>query len=110
MPDTASSPGITAEQVTEWSREPAGNNLNMIVTAVNAFVSGLPVVQHVEGEAWPAEVTLGAVMLAARLARRRNSPNGLESATDLNVTYVARHDSDISRLLQLDGHQAPAVG
>lgn len=102
---------ITDAEVTQWSKEPATPNLSMIVQAVNDYVAGLPVVQHLaEAEPWPGEVRLGAVMLAARLAKRRNSPNGIEAATDLNVTYTARYDSDISRLLRLDRFQAPAVG
>ncbi len=111
MADTTDGPGITETDVTNWSKEPASPNLTMIVAATNAFVSDLPVVQHLaQGEAWPKSVTLGAIMLAARLAKRRNSPNGIEAATDMNVTYTARYDSDISRLLQLDKFQAPAVG
>ena len=112
MPETPEPQhAITEPDVTGWSKEPASPNLSMIVAAVNAYVSDLPVVQHLaDGEAWPADVVLGAVMLAARLAKRRNSPNGIEAATDLNVTYTARYDSDISRLLRLDGHRSPAVG
>lgn len=102
---------ISETQVTAWSKEPASPNLTMIVAAVNAYVRELPVVQHLEEDAaWPGDVHAGAIMLAARLAKRRNSPNGIEAATDLNVTYTARYDSDISRMLRLDGHRMPAVG
>lgn len=108
---TTSGPGITTAQVTTWSKEPDSDNLKLVVASVNAYVSGLPVVQHLAPDAaWPADVKLGAVMLAARHVKRRNSPNGIEAATDLNVTYTARYDSDISRLLKLDGHRTPAVG
>lgn len=103
--------GISETDVTNWSKEPASANLTMIVAAVNEYVGELRIVQHLEaGTAWPASVKLGAVMLAARLAKRRNSPNGIEAATDMNVTYTARYDSDISRLLGLDKHSGPAVG
>lgn len=112
MPATTSTPGITEGEVTAWTKEPASANLTSVVAAVNSYVSGLPVVQQVatDATAWPADVQLGAIMLAARLIKRRNSPNGIEAATDMNVTYTARYDSDISRLLQLDGHRLPAVG
>lgn len=111
MPLTQPSQGISQKDVTEWSKEPDRPSLTLIVEAVNEYVAGLPVVQHIEaGAKWPAEVRLGAIMLAARLAKRRNSPNGIEAATDMNVTYVARYDSDISRMLQLDRAAAPAVG
>lgn len=103
--------GIVAADVTAWSKEPASPNLDRIVAAVNAYVGRLRVVADVpEGEPWPAEVKLGAVMLAARLMKRRNSPNGIEAATDMNVTYTARYDADISRLLGIDGFAGPAVG
>lgn len=111
MPETTSGPGITEGEVTAWTKEPDSPNLKQVVAAVNGYVSGLPVVQHLDdGEEWPADVQLGALMLAARLIKRRNSPNGIEAATDLNVTYTARYDSDISRLLKLDGYRTPAVG
>lgn len=102
---------LTEQEVTEWSKEPSGPNLKRTVEATNAFVNSLPVVQHLtDDEAWPEHVRIGALMLAARLIKRRNSPNGIEAATDMNVTYTARYDSDISRMLQLDKYQAPAVG
>lgn len=111
MPEPTSGPGITEEEVTAWTKEPASPNLKLVVAAVNGYVSGLPVVQHLDpADPWPQDVQLGALMLAGRLIKRRNSPNGIEAATDLNVTYTARYDSDISRLLKLDGHRAPAVG
>ena len=46
-------------------------------------------------------------MLAARLYRRRNSPNGLETITADGVAYVARYDSDIAAMLATD---YPTVG
>lgn len=111
MPDTITGRVLTEGEVTQWSKEPASPNLTMIVAAVTAYVNGLPVVQNLSVEAaWPAEVRLGSVMLAARLAKRRNSPNGIEAATDMNVTYTARYDADISRLLRLDNYRMPAVG
>lgn len=103
--------GITENDVTAWSKEPAAATLTSVVEAVNTYVANLPCTQHLEAsEAWPADVKLGAVMLAARLAKRRNSPNGIEAITDVNVTYTARYDGDIARLLRLDGNRIPAVG
>jgi hypothetical protein len=56
-----------------------------------------------------AEVYNAAVMLAARLYRRRNSPGGIEAFGD-SVTYVARYDPEIQRALRLGAWTAPAVG
>lgn len=102
---------LTEEEVTDWSKEPAGPNLKQCVEATTDYVNSLPVVASLpEEEPWPADVRLGALMLAARLIKRRNSPNGIEATTDINVTYTARYDSDIARLLRIDTFRKPMVG
>jgi hypothetical protein len=64
---------------------------------------------------WPvvyepdAEVYQAAVMLAARLVRRRNSPGGVESFGE-SVTYVSRYDPDIGRALHSGSWALPGVG
>jgi hypothetical protein len=64
---------------------------------------------------WPvvfepdAEVYQAAVMLAARLVRRRNSPGGVESFGE-SVTYVSRYDPDIGRALHSGTWSMPGVG
>lgn len=81
--------------------------LDETVAAVNALVRGLQVALVVNGESWPANVTRGANMLAARLYRRRNSPTGVEAVSDVGPVYVRRNDPDIATLLKLN---RPAVG
>jgi hypothetical protein len=56
-----------------------------------------------------AEVYQAAVMLAARLVRRRNSPGGVETFGE-SVTYVSRYDPDIARALHSGVWAAPGVG
>ena len=56
-----------------------------------------------------AEVYQAAVMLAARLVRRRNSPGGVESFGD-SVLYVARFDPEIARALRSGNWAMPGVG
>jgi hypothetical protein len=56
-----------------------------------------------------AEVYQAAVMLAARLVRRRNSPGGVESFGE-SVTYVSRYDPDIARALHSGLWALPGVG
>lgn len=56
------------------------------------------------------DVTLAATMLAARLYRRRNSPEGVQGMTDAGAVYVARTDPDIARLLRIDQYLSPQVG
>lgn len=56
-----------------------------------------------------AEVYQAAVMLAARLYRRRNSPGGVETFAD-SIAYVARYDPDIQRALRQGAWSLPGVG
>ena len=57
-----------------------------------------------------ADHDLAATMLAARLYRRRNSPEGVQAMTDAGAWYVARTDPDIARLLRIDQYITPQVG
>lgn len=91
--------------------------LETIVPAVNAVVRALPVAEVADADpaldAWPAEaahVVQGATMLAARLLRRHNSPDGVASFGDQGPVYVQRNDPDIAMLLQLGQWSSPAVG
>lgn len=85
--------------------------LTAIVEAVNAMVRTWRVSELAAGlEDWPAQVELGAAMLAARLFRRRNSPAGVESFGQLGAAYVMRNDPDIAQLLRLGTYQSPQLG
>ena len=50
----------------------------------------------------PADVRLGAVMLAGRWFQRRNSITGVASFGDFGPAYVRSRDPDVSQLLGLD--------
>jgi hypothetical protein len=84
-------------------------SLNVIVPAVNYFVNSLPAIDRDVVGGWGETTRLAAIMLAARWYRRQNSPGGLTS-TDQSVTYVSRYDSDIARMLHIDGFEKPDVG
>ena len=105
---------VTLPAVKSWltlTRDGDDATLTTIVAAVNGFVLGLPVADRSRGlDAWPSEVQLGGVMLAARLYRRRNTPGGVEAVTDAGIAYVRRNDPDIAMLLQLGDEARPAVG
>lgn len=83
--------------------------LPLIVEAVNTYVDSLPHIDRDETGQWAATTRLGAIMLAARLYRRKNSPGGIESVGD-SMSYIARYDSDISRLLNIDSFRKPVIG
>lgn len=85
--------------------------LDAVVEAVNALVRRWPVAQAAVGAtAWPAHITRGATMLAARLFRRRNSPAGVEAFSQAGPVYVQRNDPDVAMLLKLGSWQAPGIG
>lgn len=102
--------------VADWLKlKAADEHLPIVCAAVEYLVDSLPDVPRlpsVEGRpgAWAPTTKLAAVMLAARLHRRRNSPSGVEAMTEGGATYVSRYDSDIARMLRIDGHTRPAVG
>jgi hypothetical protein len=56
-----------------------------------------------------AETYQAAVMLAARLVRRRNSPGGVETFGE-SVTFVSRYDPEIARALRTGLWALPGVG
>jgi len=56
-----------------------------------------------------AETYQAAVMLAARLVRRRNSPGGVETFGE-SITYVSRYDPEIARALRQGLNALPGVG
>lgn len=86
-------------------------SLDTIVPAVNHFVESLPSkdMDPYITNSWAATTKLAATMLAARWYRRQNSPGGL-TANEQGVTYVSRYDSDIARMLHIDGFEKPDVG
>jgi hypothetical protein len=107
----------TRDKVKAWaSIEDAVDDtvLDDIVKAVNALVRGLPVAQRYNVdpavEDWPAQIQMGATMLAARLHRRRNTPGGVEAAGGFGVAYVRRVDPDVAQMLELGEYAPPAVG
>lgn len=55
------------------------------------------------------ETYRGAVMFAAKVFRRRNSPGGIESFAD-NLSFVARWDPEVARFLRTGDYMTPAVG
>ncbi|MFW0790100.1 hypothetical protein [Gordonia sp. CPCC 205333] len=101
----------TVEAVAGWLQLPEGHDdlahVAQVVPAVNAWIATFAT----RGEnGWPAHIVQGAVMLAARITRRRNSPGGVESFSEMGATYVARYDIDIDRLLGLGGYRPLIVG
>jgi len=86
-----------------------------VVGAVNYLIRHLPVAstakaETVEAAVWPADVKLGATLLAARLWRRRNSPEGVAAFGADGPVYVQRNDPDVAMMLALGDWARPGVG
>lgn len=79
-----------------------------VVAAVNDLVShwlGLNETTEIA-----ERVKFGAMMLAARVYRRRNSPSGVEALGELGPVYVSRNDPDLTMMLGLGTYRSPVVG
>lgn len=109
------SPVTTRDLVKEWLRigtTADDDALDDICEAVDELVRGLTSVELLEPQlaadgVWPSRYRLGGKMLAGRLLRRRNSPEGIASFTTEGVAYVRRVDPDVASLLRLN---LPAAG
>lgn len=104
---------FTRDAVKAWlniTRADDDAQIDVIVTAVTSWVESLPDVPRTAGGTWAQQAHLAALMMAGRLYRRRNSPNGVEAFTDAGAAYVARYDPDVARMLRIDGWTRPAVG
>lgn len=93
----------------------ADPTLLAVVSAVNSVVRELPIALRADGKpTWDdpesARVVRGATMLAARLHRRKDSPDGVATFGAEGPLYIQRNDPDIALLLQLGANAKPAVG
>lgn len=98
---------ITADSVAAWMKSDIAaddSELVRCVDTVNALVTSW------HGENWPPGADTGAIMLAARLHRRRNSPGGVENFGDAGAAYIPRYDADLDRLLRINEWATPQVG
>lgn len=77
---------------------------------VAAVIAKVTAWTGVDVDDWPADVVEGALMLAARLHRRRNSPAGVEAFNEMGAIYVSRRDPDVAMLLGLGEWTPPRVG
>lgn len=87
---------------------------DMAIDAVVSAVCSLVVSWHGEPASgvWPQHHQQGATMLAARVYRRRNSPNGVESfgSEVAGAVYTRSSDPDIAQLLEIGRYARPQVG
>lgn len=106
-PTSGEGPTSAAALAGQLSLDPADeavlDRLAPTVAAVNALVPRMATS--------PADAqALGATMLAARLWRRRNSPEGVATFTQDGAVYVQRNDPDVALLLGISAYAPPVVG
>lgn len=82
------------------------SELSRVVDAVNSLL----ITWFGDRTTWTHSFTMGGVMLAARIYRRRNSPAGVESFGEMGPVYVQRNDPDIALMLGLGNYRRPMVG
>lgn len=101
----------TAELTARWLTMNDGPNQDVVDTtaAVNAVIRRWKSTPP-DGTAWPQDTVRGAVMLAGRMYRRRNSPAGVEAFGPEGVAYVSRTDPDVAMFLEIGPYARPAVG
>jgi hypothetical protein len=114
MPQPEAEPTDTAAVKAYLSLDDAADDdlIDNVCAAVNVFVRRTEKARRFgltdpAPAAWPGDLTQGATMLAARLHRRKNSPNGVEAFAIGGPVYVRRNDPDIAMMLDLD---APMIG
>lgn len=89
------------------------NAITDVVNAVNAKVRSWPCAVPALADPpladWSGlpQVITGSVMLAARVFRRRNSPDGVTAFGQDGPVYVQRNDPDVAMLLNLGAHRKP---
>lgn len=106
-------PAFTGAAIKAWLRIDRADDddlLDTIATAVTSLIEDLPDVRRTLDGLWSDATHLAALMMGARLYRRRNSPAGVEAFSNQGVAYVSRYDPDIARALRVDGFTRPAVG
>lgn len=69
-----------------------------------------PATYSEQGEREASTLELGTLMLAARLAARRRSPDAILWMADTGTTHVPRGDEDLERMLRIGRHALPRVG
>lgn len=106
---TPTTAAAVAGHLSQDAADPAVlERLAVTVAAVNRFVRR---VQNPQPDgSWAEDHTLGAMMLAGRLWRRRNSPEGVAAFTAEGAAYVQRNDPDVAMLLQIGAYAVPVVG
>lgn len=97
---------ITAEDVAQWQGSQATETLEVIVDPIVSMIESWKGKPQAD---WPPQWRLGAIMLIARVDRRRMSPSGVETISEMGPVYVSRRDPEVAQLLELGEWKKPVV-
>lgn len=101
---------ITEQEVIEWSGQTQNvQPYAVIIPAVNHYVDNLPSIDRLEDGSWAGNTRFGAILLATRWYARKDSASGTYGSA-VGTVFISKYDSDIARLLNIDGHSKPLVG
>lgn len=106
---------LPLERVLRFLSIPPGSD--KVAAVEDARQAGADEVEHLrpdligaQGFTAPPRVVQGAVMWAARLYVRRNSPSGLVSFGEFGAVSSPSFDADAERLLGIGRYATPRVG
>lgn len=58
---------------------------------------------------WPERWRLGTMMLIARVDRRRQSPTGVDTITEMGPVYLSRKDPETAQMLEVGTFRKPVA-
>lgn len=97
-------PAVTATDVVEWGSLDTGGVggtplVQRVVDAVTLFIKGRYELLDADEALWGADAQLAVIMQAARLYKRRRSPEGVAGFGEMGVVRISRIDPDVAELL-----------
>lgn len=106
---------VTDTSVAGWLGIPETHSeyahVQEVVPAVNSYIATYAAAKaDPDSGEYPAHIVNGALRLAGRMVRNRNTPGGSEVFADLTTETVARIDPDMNRLLGLGAYRDLIVG
>jgi hypothetical protein len=103
----------TVEDVKNWGDLDTGGVvvpaiLDRVFAATIVFLQSRYALLPADLEDWEEDANLGLIMQAARLYKRRRSPEGVAGFAEFGVVRVSRVDPDVAELLK--PYYVPRVG
>lgn len=101
---------LTVQELAGFRKQPNWETdlaLLVAVEATNAYVDSLPTIDREIDGSWAKSTQQAALILASRFYLRQATPTGITAYGQDQSVFVTKYDSDIARLLHIDGFQEP---